>query len=52
VIKEAMALAGHSAGPARRPILPLSDVRRADLKGVVDKIMREERKDSRVAASA
>jgi 4-hydroxy-tetrahydrodipicolinate synthase len=52
VIKEAMALAGHSAGPTRRPILPLSEARRADLKAVVDKIMREEREDSRVAASA
>ncbi|MEO9163485.1 MAG: 4-hydroxy-tetrahydrodipicolinate synthase [Casimicrobiaceae bacterium] len=38
VIKEAMSLVGHSAGPARRPILPLSDSKRATLKSVVDSI--------------
>lgn len=35
VIKEAMALVGQSAGPARRPIAPLSAERRADLKKVI-----------------
>jgi len=38
VIKEAMALVGQSAGPARRPIAPLSAERRADLKKVVANI--------------
>jgi 4-hydroxy-tetrahydrodipicolinate synthase len=39
VIKEAMALAGHSAGPTRPPISALPDAKRADLKRVVDKIL-------------
>ena len=38
VIKEAMALVGHGAGPTRRPVLPLSDAKRAALKAVVDSI--------------
>lgn len=38
VIKEAMALVGQSAGPTRRPVLPLSDAKRAALKAVVDSI--------------
>lgn len=38
VIKEAMALVGHSAGPTRRPVLPLSEAKRATLKAVVDSI--------------
>ena len=37
VIKEAMALVGRSAGPARRPILPLPDAKREQLRQVVDK---------------
>jgi 4-hydroxy-tetrahydrodipicolinate synthase len=52
VIKEAMALAGHSAGPPRRPIMPLPEKKRADLKAVVDKIMLEERREYRVPLSA
>jgi len=44
VIKEAMALVGHSAGPTRRPVLPLSEAKRASLKAVVDSIgMKAER---------
>ncbi len=39
VIKEAMSLVGHSAGPARRPILPLSDSKRETLRAVVDSIV-------------
>jgi 4-hydroxy-tetrahydrodipicolinate synthase len=35
VIKEAMTLVGQPAGPARRPIAPLSAERRADLKKVI-----------------
>lgn len=35
VIKEAMALAGHSAGPARQPIAPLPDAKREALRKVV-----------------
>jgi 4-hydroxy-tetrahydrodipicolinate synthase len=38
VIKEAMALVGQSAGPTRRPVLPLSDTRRASLEKVVASI--------------
>ena len=52
VIKEAMTLAGHSAGPTRRPVMPLPDNKRADLKVVVDKIMLEERQEHRIANSA
>lgn len=44
VIKEAMTLAGQSAGPARAPILGLSPQKLADLKLVVDKIQSEELK--------
>jgi 4-hydroxy-tetrahydrodipicolinate synthase len=43
VIKEAMALAGHGAGPARRPIAPLPPEKLADLKAVVERIAAEER---------
>lgn len=38
VIKEAMALAGRSAGPTRPPIAPLSEKVRADLAAVVARI--------------
>ena len=41
VIKEAMALAGHSAGPARRPISPLPDAKREALRKVVAAIAAE-----------
>ncbi len=43
VIKEAMALAGRSAGPARAPIAGLPDAVRADLQRVVDRIAAEAR---------
>lgn len=43
VIKEAMALVGRSAGPARPPIGPLSAARRKDLEAVVATIKLEER---------
>lgn len=43
VIKEAMTLAGHSAGPARHPIAPLPPQKIADLKAVVTKIGAEDR---------
>ncbi len=52
VIKEAMALAGRSAGPARGPIGALSEKRRSDLKAVVDRIIEEERGPARIARSA
>jgi 4-hydroxy-tetrahydrodipicolinate synthase len=42
VIKEAMTLAAHSAGPTRPPIGPLSEPKRAELKLVVERILREE----------
>lgn len=42
VIKEAMTMAGRSAGPARAPIGPLSVEARARLKSVVEAIMPEE----------
>jgi 4-hydroxy-tetrahydrodipicolinate synthase len=42
VIKEAMQLVGRSAGPARRPILPLPEGKRATLRNVVDAIARSE----------
>jgi 4-hydroxy-tetrahydrodipicolinate synthase len=42
VIKEAMALAGRSAGPTRPPIGALSAARRADLQAVVTRIAAEE----------
>src|SRR5690606_6278709 len=38
VIKEAMTLAGHGAGPTRDPIAPLSEARRNDLRQVVENI--------------
>jgi 4-hydroxy-tetrahydrodipicolinate synthase len=41
VIKEAMALAGRNAGPARRPILPLPAAKREQLRKVVDAIGQE-----------
>jgi len=52
VIKEAMTLVGHSAGPTRSPVMPLPDNKRADLKAVVEKIMLEERRDHLIANSA
>lgn len=42
VIKEAMMIAGRSAGPARDPIMPLTPDARAQLQMVVDAIMPEE----------
>lgn len=39
VIKEAMTLAGHSAGPTRAPIQALPEATRARLRGVVDRIL-------------
>lgn len=42
VIKEAMALVGRSAGPARPPIGPLTAARRASLHEVVESIRAEE----------
>lgn len=42
VIKEAMALAGRNAGPARAPIAPLTPDARAKLKAVVEAILPEE----------
>ena len=50
VIKEAMALVGHSAGPARRPIAALSPAKRAQLKDVVDRISVEEARLARATA--
>jgi 4-hydroxy-tetrahydrodipicolinate synthase len=47
VIKEAMAIAGHGAGPARRPIAPLPPQKLADLKAVVERIAAEERTAAR-----
>lgn len=38
VIKEAMALAGHSAGPARAPILPLPPASRDALRAIIERI--------------
>lgn len=38
VIKEAMALAGHSAGPARAPILPLPPASRDALQVIIERI--------------
>lgn len=52
VIKEAMALAGRSAGPTRRPVMPLLETKRAELKIVVDQILSEERREHRIAHSA
>ena len=43
VIKEAMTLAGHSAGPARPPIAPLPEAKRAELGKIVDRILAEDR---------
>lgn len=42
VIKEAMAMVGRSAGPARDPIKPLGEEARAKLQAVVDAILPEE----------
>jgi 4-hydroxy-tetrahydrodipicolinate synthase len=42
VIKEAMRLAGHSAGPARPPIAGLSEAALGTLRAVVEKIRAEE----------
>jgi 4-hydroxy-tetrahydrodipicolinate synthase len=42
VIKEAMALVGRSAGPARPPIAALPAARRANLQEVVERIRAEE----------
>jgi 4-hydroxy-tetrahydrodipicolinate synthase len=47
VIKEAMAIAGHGAGPTRRPIAPLPPQKLADLKAVVERIAAEERAAAR-----
>jgi 4-hydroxy-tetrahydrodipicolinate synthase len=52
VIKEAMALAGHGAGPARGPIMALPEKKRADLKAVVETIMSEERRERRAVQPA
>lgn len=52
VIKEAMTLVGHSAGPTRSPIKGLSDKRRADLKDVISKILQEEGSATRLVRSA
>lgn len=41
VIKEAMALVGRSAGPARPPIMPLPAAKRAALQQVVERIQAE-----------
>jgi 4-hydroxy-tetrahydrodipicolinate synthase len=49
VIKEAMALAGRDAGPARRPILPLPQAKRDQLRKVVEAIGAESK---RILASA
>jgi len=38
VIKEAMALAGRGAGPARPPIMPLTEQARAEVEAVVSRI--------------
>lgn len=38
VIKEAMALAGHGAGPARSPILPLAPASRDALRVIIERI--------------
>jgi 4-hydroxy-tetrahydrodipicolinate synthase len=47
VIKEAMAIAGHGAGPTRRPIATLPPQKLADLKAVVERIAAEERAAAR-----
>jgi 4-hydroxy-tetrahydrodipicolinate synthase len=52
VIKEAMTLVGRSAGPTRRPVMSLSENKRADLKAVIDRITAEERRERRAAHSA
>jgi 4-hydroxy-tetrahydrodipicolinate synthase len=46
VIKEAMALVGLDAGPARPPIMPLSAEKRAQLKGVIDVIGAAEQRET------
>jgi 4-hydroxy-tetrahydrodipicolinate synthase len=51
VIKEAMALAGKSAGPARPPIQPLSAESRAQLKKVLDVIAAADAEVSSKAAA-
>ena len=52
VIKEAMALVGRDPGPARRPISPLPEGKRAQLKAVIDKIAHEENREQRTARRA
>jgi 4-hydroxy-tetrahydrodipicolinate synthase len=47
VIKEAMTLAGHGAGPARPPIGPLPEAKRAELKKVVERILAAQGQDAR-----
>jgi 4-hydroxy-tetrahydrodipicolinate synthase len=42
VIKEAMVLAGRAAGPARRPILALSDQQRDSLRMIIDRLQHDE----------
>ena len=41
VIKEAMAMAGRDVGPTRKPILPLPEAKRAQLRAVVEAIQAE-----------
>jgi 4-hydroxy-tetrahydrodipicolinate synthase len=43
VIKEAMALVGRSAGPARPPIQGLGEAQKRSLREVVERIATEER---------
>jgi hypothetical protein len=42
-----MAIAGHGAGPTRRPIATLPPQKLADLKAVVERIAAEERAAAR-----
>jgi dihydrodipicolinate synthase/N-acetylneuraminate lyase len=44
VIKEAMALAGQGAGPARAPIAALPEAARQSLRSVVEAILAEDRR--------
>lgn len=50
VIKEAMTLAGHSAGPARPPIGPINDDARNKLAAIVEKIQAAAEDDEASAA--
>jgi 4-hydroxy-tetrahydrodipicolinate synthase len=52
VIKEAMALVGKSAGPARPPIQPLSNGSREELKKVIDRIASADAHVNRAPAAA